>query len=233
MSYAVYLSIQAETLQRFQQVTQQLHQGTTARQAKILSEVLTDLACHVIDQVFSEIMRHPKALPQHLEQQGGEQSSQVIDKIMQYIRKYMPYSIALLSNERLKPLVDYLNDCIKVHDGQYYLSYPIDDGLAAQQIASFERINAGDDQAVQLAFGHLIKIIDLGVDALLLRPKNILKFNVIINKSLDGVINLCTHLGYQRIEQVTAGLSASQVKGYLDHFLTFLHQQHQDQFSYQ
>ena len=232
MHYAVYLSIQPDTLQQFQQVSQKINIGTTQRQAKILGEILADLACHVMDQVFAEIVRQSKQFPHNIDKARAEQSAQVIDKIIAYIRQYMPYAIALLSNERLKPLVNYLDGCIKVRNGQHYLTYPIDDILAAQQVASFEQIQADNDQAVHAAFTHLVNIIDAGVDALLLQPKNILKFNVIINKTLDGVIHMCTHLGYQRLEKVTADLTAQQAKGYLDHFFAFLYQQSTEQLAY-
>lgn len=232
MHYAVYLYIQPKTLQQFQQVTAQINTGTQQRQAKILGDILADLACHVIDQVFTEIVRQSRQTAHAAEQTRSEQSEQVIAKILAYIRQYMPYAVSLMSNERLKPLVNYLESCIRLQDGQHYLTYPIDDALAMQQIESFEKIKAGDDRAVHSAFEHLVKIIDVGVEALLLQPKNILKFNLIVNKTLDGVIHLCTRMGYQRLEKVTVDLKAAQAEPYLDHFFAFLHQQSAEQPAY-
>lgn len=230
-NYAIYLRIQPELYLRFQQVTDQINTAHAPRQAKALGIVLADLACAVLDQVFTELIG--KVADSELAEashQSRENSQQVIDKIAGYIKQYMPYAVSFFNNQRLSPLVNYLATCIRQREGQYYLCYTIDTGLAESQIQNLNRIREGDDQAVKITFTNLIKIIDLGVHALIVKPKSLLKFNFLLNKTLDGVIHMCTHMGYQRLEKVTTHLTAIQAEPYLDHFFAFMQQEPQNHF---
>lgn len=232
MQHRVYLHIQANTYQRLHQVQQQLNVGSKERQAKILGEILADLATDVIDQVFTEMIRKATQRTDHpVDHSRIDSSQQVIAKIISAIQQYMPYAVSLMSNDRLKPLIQYLNDCIRRRGQDYYLTYPVQADLVAQQKATLQQVRAGHDQAVKLAVSHLIQIIDIGVNALLIEPKNILKFNVIVNKTLDGVIGLCTRLGYQRLEKVLSDLTAVNVVFYLNHFAAFLQPEQDEPFN--
>ena len=229
-NYAIYLRIQPELYQRFQQVSTRINTPNEPRQAKALGAVLADLACAVLDQVFTELIRKASRVESSpTDSQSRESSQQVIDKIIGYIKQYMPYAVSFFHNQRLSPMVNYLAGQIRVQDGHYYLSYEIDDQLAQQQIDSLNRIGAGDNQAVKVAFAHLVKIIDIGMNALIIKPKTLLNFNFLVNKTLDGVIHMSTQIGYQRLEKVTAHLTAAQAEPYLHHFFAFMQQQPQNQ----
>lgn len=227
---AIYLLIQPELYWRFQQVSTRINTLNEPRQAKALGTILADLACAVLDQVFTTLI--PKASQLELTQvnvESRESSQQVIDKITSYIQQYMPYAVSFFHNQRLSPMVNYLAEQIRVQDGHYYLSYEIDDQLAQRQVNHLNQIRAGEDQAVKQAFADLVKIIDIGVDALIVKPKALLKFNFLLNKTLDGVIYMSTQMGYQRLEKVSSDLTAVQAIPYLDHFFAFVQQGHHNQ----
>ena len=223
MSQTIYFHIQDSTQQRFQQVYQALQQSRSQRQAKILGPVLADLAAEVIDQVFAALLRDPEVVRHKSPQDSQTQASEkVIAQILENIKTYMPYAVSMFGNARLLPLMQYLAGCMQTHADRHYLTYQVDEAVLAPVLADIERIAAGDQSRVQPAFQALLKLIDVGVEALIIHPKTMLKFNFLINKTLDGVIHLCTRLGYQRLEKVTAQLTAAEALPYLAHFVRFL-----------
>lgn len=222
MSQTLYFHIQDATYQRFQQVNHALAQRSSARQAKILGAVLADLAIEVMDQVFAALLRDPEVMRAKSQQDSQAQDSEkVIAQILSHIKTYMPYAVSMFGNDRLLPMVQYLETCMQRHAGRHYLSYQVDEAIFLPLRQDIERIAAGEQSRVQPAFQALLSLIDAGVQALIIHPKSMLKFNFLINKTLDGVIHMCTRLGYQRLEKVTAQLTAAEALPYLAHFLKF------------
>ncbi|TCM69775.1 hypothetical protein EC844_10234 [Acinetobacter calcoaceticus] len=225
MTQTVYFIMQASTQQQFQQIHQALNAGTEQRQAKVLGRVLADLACEVIDQAFAVLLRTPGITRStSVEDQQAQASEKVVSQILAQIRKYMPYAVSMFANDRLLPMVNYLEQSMFEIDGRAYLSYRIPDRLSVELLQKIDQIRAGDERSVVDAFRSLVTLIDTGVDALIVHPKQMLKFNLIINKTLDGVIHVCTRMGYQRLEKVASQLTAPQAIPYLDHFVAFIQQ---------
>ncbi len=90
MKTAVYLSIHADTYARFAHIRTQLLQGNKESQANALGNVLSEMACEVIEQVFMVLLQENQ---QH--SKTGE-SEKVIQQILEAIRKYMPWSVSFL-----------------------------------------------------------------------------------------------------------------------------------------
>ena len=57
MTYQISLKLKPETHQRFAHIHQQLNAGESQSLAKPLGEVLADISCEVIDQVFGDLAR--------------------------------------------------------------------------------------------------------------------------------------------------------------------------------
>jgi hypothetical protein len=68
----------------------QLNAGESQSLAKPLGEVLADISCEVIDQVFGDLAR--------LSTSGDGESEKVIQHIVDTMRKYMPWSVSFFSN---------------------------------------------------------------------------------------------------------------------------------------
>jgi hypothetical protein len=62
----------------------------------------------------------------------------------------------------------------------------------------------------------------MGVTALIREPKKMLKFNLVVDKTLNGVINMTTHMGYKRLEKLGGQLNQATANDYIEHFMTFL-----------
>ena len=219
MNTAVFLNIHADTYARFAHIRAQLLQGSKESQANALGNVLSEMACEVIEQVFMVLLQEN----QHHSQTG--ESEKVIQQILEAIRKYMPWSVSFFGNDRLVPLVEYLSKSIQLEDEKVYMTYPIEQQLAQQVITSSQKLAGGDRHETVNALKLLTDVIDVGVTHLIREPKKCLKFNFVVDKTLNGVINMTTHLGYKRLEKLGTQLDQQVAVIYVDYFLKFMRHQ--------
>ena len=219
MNTAVFLNIHADTYARFAHIRAQLLQGSKESQANALGNVLSEMACEVIEQVFMVLLQEN----QHHSQTG--ESEKVIQQILEAIRKYMPWSVSFFGNDRLVPLVEYLSKSIQLEDEKVYMTYPIEQQLAQQVKSSSQKLAGGDRHETVNALKLLTDVIDVGVTHLIREPKKCLKFNFVVDKTLNGVINMTTHLGYKRLEKLGTQLDQQVAVIYVDYFLKFMRHQ--------
>ena len=219
MNTAVFLNIHADTYARFAHIRAQLLQGSKESQANALGNVLSEMACEVIEQVFMVLLQEN----QHHSQTG--ESEKVIQQILEAIRKYMPWSVSFFGNDRLVPVVEYLSKTIQLEDEKVYMTYPIEQQLAQQLKTSSQKLAGGDRHETVNALKLLTDVIDVGVTHLIREPKKCLKFNFVVDKTLNGVINMTTHLGYKRLEKLGTQLDQQVAVVYVDYFLKFMRHQ--------
>lgn len=223
MSYKVFLKISDSTYTQFASIREKLHAGVRENQSKVLGDVLSDLSCEIIEQVFSVLLKDEQDNSTMTEKQRYE-SEKVLQQILDTFRKYMPWSVSFFGNERLLPLVDYMTSLMKEREQEVYITYPITPQLVQQAQTLTEQIREGNMQSVEKAFQTLIQIVDLGVTSLVREPKKRLKFNLVVDKTLNGVINMTTHLGYKRLEKLGMQVDQTTATHYINHFLAFMHQ---------
>lgn len=223
MSYKVFLKISDSTYNQFASIREKLHNGVRESQSKVLGDVLSDLSCEIIEQVFSVLLKNEQGNSAMTDKQHHE-SEKVLQQILDTFRKYMPWSVSFFGNERLLPLVDYMTSLMKEREQDVYITYPITPQLVQQTQTLTEQIRTGNMQSVEKAFQTLIQIVDLGVTSLVREPKKRLKFNLVVDKTLNGVINMTTHLGYKRLEKLGTQVDQTTATHYINHFLAFMHQ---------
>lgn len=219
----VLLPITRHLHEQFQAIRQQLNAGSKEKLSKPLGGVLADLSCEVIDRLFMDLIQKSKGLavtPQ--EHQMVHDSEKVVHQIIETFRKYMPYAVSLFGNDRLVAVANYLDQKMLKIDDKYYITFTIEEALLSKTLACGEKMKTGDQASIVPAFEGLIKIIDRGVDVLVREPKNILKFNFVVDKTLTGVLNMTTHLGYKRLEKLATQMNVKQAAQYVDHFIGFV-----------
>lgn len=212
----ISLKLSAVSYQRFEQLQQQFNSAATQSLAQPLGEVLADIAVEIIEQVFGEMARSATA--------DDQESEKVLQQILATLRKYMPWSVSMLGNERLTPMVNYLHNLTYTQHAQAYISYPIDHLLVLEFLACLQQMRQGNTQYLSPALKALIQIVDQGVSCLIRTPKKILKFNLVVDKTLTGVIHLTTQLGYKRLEKLAMQDNPKTTQQYFEHFLCFLQQ---------
>lgn len=217
MSNLISLKLKPETHQRFQDIHRKLNAGERSDQAKPLGENLADITCEIIDQVFGTISK--------ISTSQDQESDKVIQQILDTTRKYMPWSVSFFGNERLTPMVNYLQNMTYEKDGHYFIAYSVDKNLISELMGNVDQIKAGNGQYVSPALKIFTQVVDQGVTRLIREPKKMLKFNMVVDKTLNGVISLTTQLGYKRFDKLGSMYDAQTISQFFDHFLVFLENQ--------
>ena len=217
MSNLISLKLKPETHQRFQDIHRKLNAGERTDQAKPLGENLADITCEIIDQVFGTISK--------ISTSQDQESDKVIQQILDTTRIYMPWSVSFFGNERLTPMVNYLQNMTYEKDGHYFIAYSVDKNLISELMGNVDQIKAGNGQYVSPALKIFTQVVDQGVTSLIREPKKMLKFNMVVDKTLNGVISLTTQLGYKRFDKLGSMYDAQTISQFFDHFLVFLENQ--------
>ena len=83
----------------------------------------------------------------------------------------------------------------------------------------------GDIQALPTTLKSLVKVYVSVVSVSIRKTKTLLKFNFVVDKTLNGVINMVTSTGYKRLEKVGDEYKtgdAAKAQHYAHHFKKFL-----------
>ncbi|RKG32811.1 hypothetical protein [Acinetobacter tianfuensis] len=214
MSYTIFLKIQPETHQRFMGIYQKINDNNPDSVAKPLGDTLADIACDIIDQVFGNMAK--------MSSSNDHESEKIIQQVTEMTRKYMPWSVSFFGNDRLKPMVNYLYEMTVDQNSDTFVTYPVDNALIAELMGCVEQMKQGNNQYVPTALKAFTEVVDQGVTHLVRKPKKMLKFNVVVDKTLNGVINLTTQLGYKRFDKLGSMYDAAQISLYFDHFVGFI-----------
>lgn len=223
MTYAVYLEVDAQTYQQFMSIKSQLQAKTKNKIASELGDVLASVSVQVIQQVFIDLLeQQKKRLTRKEGHNVAQDSEKVIEHVLSAFKKYLPWSVALFGNERLFPMVEYFATLVQIQDDRYFVRYEVNEILAQQVLNVVEKILQGDAQYIPQAFELLVRVIDVGVEQLIKQPKAMLKFNFMVDKTLNGVIQVTTNMAYKRLEGLGREVQLTSAPYYIDHFLTFL-----------
>ncbi|RYZ87594.1 MAG: hypothetical protein EOO68_27440, partial [Moraxellaceae bacterium] len=142
MNHAVYLKLSAPTYQRFEAIRHNLSAGVKESQSRALGDVLSEVACEVINQAFGELLHKQRQTAGAGNEAMLAESEKAIQHILDTLRKYMPWSVSFFGNERLLPLANYLHGSMQLSDltdgqqngQQVYLRYAVDANTAEQAI---------------------------------------------------------------------------------------------------
>lgn len=228
MPYQIDLMIQQKTYQELKNIAQSLNNGEKQDLAKQLGKTFTDMACQVLDQLFGTLIEEQRN-NQDLDSAGKKklkEAEQIFEQIESALKKYMPWSISFFSNDRLKPVAnDILTKFVASEASEVIMYYHLDQSLGEHAASNIQKILNGDTSAVQPTLKALVKIIDLGVSEFIREPKDLLKFNFVVDKTLNGVINMVTSTGYKRLEKVGQEFNPNnleKIQHYSTHMKKFL-----------
>jgi len=219
--------IKQQTYQELKLITQSLNNGQKKDLAKQLGQAFTEMSCQVLDQVFGALLEEQRN--KVLDENGKKklkEAEQIFDQIEGALKKYMPWSISFFSNDRLKPVANHILK--KFEDSQaneVIMFYQLDRNLGEDASKNIQKVINGDTSALPVTLNNLVKIIDLGISEFIRDPKTLLKFNFVVDKTLNGVINMITSTGYKRLEKVGEEYNPQNVEKaqyYAQHFKKFL-----------
>ena len=211
--YKINLPVSASTYQQIFEVSKQIRDGSQKNLSREYGEAVTQMACEILRHIFG-IM----TIDNEYTKGSGADTKKVMEDVTAQLQKYMPWSVSLFGNERLLPVVNYLFSQFKEKDGQMYLQYPVSAQFVNQLQHNAEAIAKGDQAKISAGFDNIIQIIETGIDELIKKPKDMLKFNIVADKTLNGVIKLLTNLGNKRIEKTGKTAHILTAQQYMPHF---------------
>ena len=214
MSYTVSLQLKSETYQQFKRIQSKLNNADEASQAKLLGNNFAEIACEIIDQAFGQWVNQSGS--------GHNDSHKALKQVKDAIIQYMPWSVSLFGNEHLLPMVNHVSTLMYQANGTDYICYQVDNVLIKELLGCAEKMREGHRQYVLPGLKAFIQVVDQGVTSLVRDPKKMLKFNIVVNTTLDGVIGLTTQIAYKRFEKLSTLHDPQSITGYFDHFLVFL-----------
>ena len=228
MSYKIDLLIKQQTYQELKNITQSLNNGEKKDLAKQLGTAFTEMSCQVLNQVFGTLLDEQRA-KKDLDAAGQKklkEAEQIFDQIEGALKKYMPWSISFFSNDRLKPVANHILKKFEDSDAsEVVMYYKLDRTLGEEAHRNIQKVINGDTSALPATLHNLVKIIDLGISEFIRDPKTSLKFNFVVDKTLNGVINMITSTGYKRLEKAGEEYNPANVEKaqhYAQHFNRFL-----------
>lgn len=227
MTYKINLAIQTRTYQELQSITERLNRGEKESLSKQLGAIFTEMSCQVLDQVFGNLIEEKRNTPLDAKgQKSLKEAEQIFEQIESALRKYMPWSISFFGNDRLKPVANHILQKFDHSDPDHiYMYYVLDRQLGEEASHNIQQVLDGNIQTLPATLKNLVTIIDLGISEFIRDPKTLLKFNFVVDKTLNGVINLITSTGYKRLEKVGDEYKsgdAEKAQYYAKHFNRFL-----------
>ena len=214
MSYTVELKLKPETYQQFQNIHTKLNNNDREPQSKYLGDNISNIACELIDQAFGSLVNQSSS-------KDGD-SEKVLKQVKDAITKYMPWSVSFFGNDRLLPMVNHVNGLMKRKNDQGYITYTVNKVVVEELLGCAEQLKQGNTAYVKPGLKAFTQVVDQGVTSLIREPKKLLKFNMVVNKTLDGVISLTTGIGYKRFDKLSSIYDAQTIGKYFDHFVAFL-----------
>lgn len=212
--YKVNLPVSERTYQNIMDVAKRMQQGEQKNLSREYGDAVTVMACEILRHIFGVM-----TIDNEYTKGSGADTKKVMEQVTEQLQKYMPWSVSLFGNERLLPVVSYLTSQFYQKDGQTYLQYPIHANIVQQIKHNAAAIAQGDQSKIVAGFSNMIQIIETGIDELIKKPKDMLKFNIVADKTLNGVIKMLTALGNKRIEKTGKTAHMITAQQYMPHFL--------------
>lgn len=209
--YAVALPLN----DRFKQQIEQLHFSAADQHASLpeqAGKLMSEITCHIIDFIFTDMVQKFAAVKDLAAEKlhSFKESLKQIEDIKAIIRKYFSWAVSWFDAKRLKPVITHYHQLLSEFsfnsDAIPCLIYAIPDVLAHKALDALNDLKDLKADNALHAIECLIEVIDVGVTKLLKEPKELLKFNFIANKTLDGVMNMTTALSYKSLRKLGSAM---------------------------
>lgn len=187
------------------------------------TQLLADAYCDLLDHCLIDLLREiHQTHPSHMMDEALRMSEDVKEKI----HHYLGWVVGFLSNEKLVPVIAHFNGLVhemELHgQHQSYTVFAISPGLAANATRVLASLHNGTVTDLDEGMELLIQTIEEALEPLLLQPKQLMKFNFVVDKTLNGVISVVVALLKRTLRKLGPHLPRElyvQVATHLERFL--------------
>ncbi len=185
--------------------------------------LLIDALCELMDTCFVQIFEE---MAQTHPSKELIDAHAVIEDIKGKAHHYIGWVAGFLANSRLPPVIAHyhsMNHLMDLGDGaKVYMAFNIEPEFAAELKPALAKLADGSLTDIHEVVDLLIRVMDVTLEPLLLTPKNLMKFNFVINKTLDGVIGVVRILNRRMLRKLAPSMPRElypTVARHLDAFL--------------
>ena len=219
VAYATTPELQSQVFQ----LHQALQAGVRDDQSKLATRLIQDAAHELITTFYSELitnLQHAGDVPAYRD--GASMVSEIADKLTHYLG----WASAFFSNERIKPAVSHYHAMMlqRPMQGsmQPVIAFAIPEALAKRLEQLLVPLSQGQATSAHEGIEALIEVIDLALHALLIKPKQLMKFNFVVDKTLNGVISVTLALSNRSLRKLGQFLPRPMFIPVADHLESFL-----------
>lgn len=191
---------------------------------KLGVHLLAETYCDLIDVVFTQLLDDiGKTHQSPMLSEAHAAAEEIKDKT----RHYLGWVVGFIGNDRLIPVIAHFNGLVhkelEVHgERRAYVAFPISAPLAAEARRVLDTLHDGSAKSVDEGIELLIHFIEEVLEPAVLIPKRLMKFNFVVDKTLNGVVSLVMTLFKRMLRKLAPHIPRAlypQVAAHLERFL--------------
>lgn len=163
--------------------------GITDKDKERGIELLLEAYAEVLDTCFTQMLHH---LNQEYSSEPLRDLEKLIERVKHEARHHIAWVSKFIANHRVPPVIDHFHSILKQEKlkgkKQTFIQIPVSTDYETKARAILAQLHESDLSQIDEGVELFIEAIEMGVDALVHKPKDLMKFNFLVNKGLDGVI---------------------------------------------
>jgi len=169
--------------------------GLTDRDKRLGIDLLVQAYCDVVDHTLVGLLDE---VGQRYGQHHVIHARRVIDDIKGKATHYVTWAGGLIAAKRLPPVIAHFDALVQPFEVEgecvHHVVLPLSPALAIHGHAVLESLRDGSARDLDEGIGLLSRIVEELMVPLAITPKNLLDFNILVSKPLDGAIVLVRSL---------------------------------------
>ncbi len=160
---------------------------------------------------------------------GGNTSKELSDAhrtihdVKEKAQQYLLWIVGFIANKRLAPVIAHFHALLQQDDqGQPAVIFPLSNDLAAEISRVVSDLADGRAENFNQGSELIIRVIEASMMPLAIVPKNLMKFNFMVDKTLSGFIALVQVLIKRMLHKLSPKIEADHYPKIATHLQSFL-----------
>lgn len=188
-----------------------LNQRSKSSQADTATRLIQGAAHELVQTFFSSLLSDLRAAGSG---NAHHQAEVMVREIDEKLTHYLGWASAFFGNDRIKPVVEHYHAMmIQLQVGGErvpHIAFPLDAGIVKRADAALGPLQAGQASSAHEGMEVMIQVIETALEALLITPKRLMKFNFVVDKTLNGVLSLTQTLAYRSLRKVAEQMTPAE-----------------------
>ncbi len=224
-----YVCIELDTVipARTRDIHAKLQSGTRESQAKAAADTMAQAINIMVDRFLAKLLRDlAQAHPDHALYPNA---LKVVDDIQGKVAHYLNWLTRFLSNSRMSVVTGHylalMQPLVPTMPTREFLAVSLPVDMAVKARKTINALRDGSSTDVASGIEVLIEIVDAVLVDFVYEPKRLMRFNAVVDKTLDGVIYMIKGLAFRQLRQLGQHLPIEHVPVFLDHLESFFRDQ--------